>query len=60
MREEFIVQFKTADVERVMAVSYIVDEEALIFLNEKVELVAFFDLTEVAVWRPKLSGDANS
>ena len=43
-----------------MAVFYMVDEEALIFLNEKVELVAFFDLTEVAVWSPKLSGDANS
>ena len=60
MRQEFAVQFKSGDTQPVTAFTYVVDGEALIFLNESSELVAFFDLAEVADWSPRFAGDTNS
>ena len=44
----FIVRFKSGDTQ-----PYIADGDALIFLSESKELVALFDLTEIAEWNPK-------
>lgn len=50
----FTVRFKSGDTQPVVAASYIADGDALIFLSESKELVALFDLTEIAEWNPRL------
>jgi len=50
----FTVRFKSGDIQPVIATSYHAEADALVFLNATKELVALFDLTEVADWSPKL------
>lgn len=53
----FVVIFKSGDAQPLVASSYCVDEECLIFLDEEEDLVAFFDILEVADWNPKRPGN---
>jgi hypothetical protein len=53
--KNFIVLFKSGDTQPLIAASSCIDGECLIFQGLEDELVAFFDLREVADWGPKLS-----
>ena len=50
---DFIVRFNSGETQPVVATSYCVDEDCLIFLGGEEDLVAFFDLREVADWGPR-------
>jgi len=56
----FTVRFKSGDTQPVVAASYHAEANALIFLNTSKELIALFDLTEVADWDPKLPDDTHA
>jgi hypothetical protein len=56
----FTVRFKSGDTQPVIATSYHAEADALVFLNETKEMVALFDLTEVADWSPKLPEDTHA
>jgi hypothetical protein len=58
--QTFTVRFNSGDTQPVIATFYHAEADALIFLSESKELVALFDVTEVADWSPKLPNDKHA